>query len=42
VTLDAGEPLVARLTTGAVERLALRPGSRVHALIKSQTLRRIA
>ena len=29
VTLDAGEPLVAKLTTGAVERLALRPGSQV-------------
>ena len=42
VTLDAGEPLVAKLTTGAVERLALRPGSQVYALIKAQTLRRIA
>jgi molybdate transport system ATP-binding protein len=42
VTLDAGERLVARLTAGAVERLGLRPGSRVHALIKAQTLRRIA
>jgi hypothetical protein len=26
----------------AVERLALRPGSRVYALIKAQSLRRIA
>ena len=42
VTLDAGEPLVAKLTAGAVERLALSPGSRVYALIKAQTLRRIA
>ncbi len=42
VTLDAGEPLVAKLTAGAIERLALRPGSQVYALIKSQTLRRIA
>jgi len=42
VTLDAGERLVARLTTGAVERLGLRPGSQVHALIKAQALRRIA
>ena len=42
VTLDAGERLVARLTAGAVERLALHPGSQVHALIKAQTLRRIA
>ncbi|HEY8152710.1 MAG TPA: ATP-binding cassette domain-containing protein [Myxococcota bacterium] len=42
VTLDAGERLVARLTAGAVERLGLRPGSQVHALIKAQALRRIA
>jgi molybdate transport system ATP-binding protein len=42
VTLDAGEKLVARITTGAAERLALRPGSEVHALIKAQALRRIA
>ncbi len=42
VTLDAGERLVAKLTVGAVERLALRPGSHVHALIKAQALRRIA
>jgi molybdate transport system ATP-binding protein len=42
VTLDAGERLIARLTTGAALRLALRPGSQVHALIKAQTLRRIA
>jgi molybdate transport system ATP-binding protein len=42
VTLDAGERLVARLTAGAVERLALRPGNQVYALIKAQALRRIA
>jgi molybdopterin-binding protein len=42
VTLDAGERLVARLTAGAAQRLALHPGSQVHALIKAQTLRRIA
>ena len=42
VTLAAGEPLVAKLTAGAVERLGLRPGSQVFALIKAQTLRRIA
>jgi molybdate transport system ATP-binding protein len=42
VTLDAGEPLAARLTAGAVERLALRVGSHVHAVIKAQAFRRIA
>jgi len=42
VTLDAGERLVAKLTAGAIERLALHPGSQVYALIKAQTLRRIA
>jgi molybdate transport system ATP-binding protein len=42
VTLEAGERLVAKLTAGAVERLALREGSRVHAVIKAQALRRIA
>ena len=42
MTLDAGERLVAKLTVGAVERLGLRPGSQVHALIKAQALRRIA
>jgi len=42
VTLAAGEPLVAKLTAGAVERLALRAGGQVYALIKAQSLRRIA
>ena len=42
VTLAAGEPLVAKLTAGAVARLGLAPGSPVYALIKAQTLRRIA
>jgi molybdate transport system ATP-binding protein len=42
VTLDAGERLVARLTAGAVERLALVAGSGVQAVIKAQALRRIA
>ena len=42
VTLDVGERLVARLTAGAVERLALRDGSPVHAVIKAQALRRMA
>jgi molybdate transport system ATP-binding protein len=38
----AGEPLVAKLTEGAVRKLGLAPGSRVHALVKSQALRRLA
>jgi molybdate transport system ATP-binding protein len=42
VTLEARERLVARLTLGAVNRLGLRAGSQVYALIKAQTLRRIA
>jgi len=42
VTLSAGEPLVAKLTAGAAERLALRAGVPVYALVKAQTLRRIA
>jgi molybdate transport system ATP-binding protein len=37
-----GEPLVAKLTAGAVRELGLAPGSRVHALVKSQALRRLA
>jgi molybdate transport system ATP-binding protein len=41
VTLDAGEPLVAKLTVGAVERMRLGPGSAVHAVIKAQALKRI-
>ena len=42
VTLAAGEPIVAKLTSGAVARLGLREGSPVYALIKAQALRRIA
>jgi molybdopterin-binding protein len=42
VTLEARERLVAKLTLGAVNRLGLRAGSQVYALIKAQTLRRIA
>jgi molybdate transport system ATP-binding protein len=42
VTLEARERLVARLTLGAVNRLGLRAGSQVYALIKAQALRRIA
>ncbi len=38
----SGERLVAKLTAGAVAKLALVPGSRVHALVKAQALRRIA
>ena len=42
ITLEARERLVARLTLGAVNRLGLRAGSHVYALIKAQALRRIA
>jgi molybdate transport system ATP-binding protein len=42
VHLDAGEPLVAKLTPGAVRALDLRVGATVHAVIKSQALRRLA
>jgi molybdate transport system ATP-binding protein len=42
VTLEARDRLVARLTLGAVNRLGLRAGSQVYALIKAQALRRIA
>jgi len=41
VTLDAGEPLVAKLTRSAVEQLAIAPGSRVFAIVKAQALRRL-
>jgi molybdate transport system ATP-binding protein len=36
------EPLVALLTPGAAARLTLRAGSRVHALVKAQAIRRLA
>ena len=41
VHLDAGEPLVAKLTPGAVRRLDLAPGREVYAIIKAHALRRI-
>ena len=41
-TSPGHERLVAKLTAGAVAKLALVPGSRVHALVKAQALRRIA
>ncbi len=41
VHVDAGEPLVAKLTTGAVERLGLAAGSRVFVIIKAQAIRRV-
>ena len=42
VHLDAGEPLVAKLTPAACEALALSPGTAVHLVIKAQALRRLA
>ena len=42
VHLDAGEPLVAKLTPSAVERLDLIPGREVYAIIKAHALRRIS
>jgi molybdate transport system ATP-binding protein len=42
VHLDAGEPLVAKLTPRAVRALDLGEGADVHAVIKSQALRRLA
>ncbi len=42
VRLDAGEPLVAKVTSGAAEKLELRPGARVYVVIKAQALRRLA
>ncbi|MDG2335770.1 MAG: molybdenum ABC transporter ATP-binding protein [Myxococcota bacterium] len=41
VHLDAGEPLVAKLTPGALHRLGLSPGTQVYAIIKAQALRRV-
>ena len=37
-----GERLVAKITVGAAAKLALRPGSNVHALVKAQAIRRLA
>ena len=42
VHLDAGDPLVAKVTPAAVHALGLQPGSEVHLLIKAQALRRLA
>lgn len=42
VHLDAGEPLVAKLTHEAVRALELAPGRRVFCVIKAQSLRRLA
>jgi len=41
VTLDAGETLVAKITTAAAAQLALAPGSTVYAIVKAQALRRL-
>jgi len=41
VHLDAGEPLVAKLTPAAVVRLELEPGRPVFAVVKAQALRRL-
>jgi molybdate transport system ATP-binding protein len=42
VHVDAGEPLVAKITRAAADALELAPGARVHLVIKSQALRRLA
>jgi len=42
VHLDAGEPLVAKLTGSAVASLGLAPGARIFAVVKAQALRRLA
>jgi len=42
VHLDAHEPLVAKITTGAATSLGLAPGARVFAVIKAQAIRRLA
>jgi molybdate transport system ATP-binding protein len=42
VHLDAREPLVAKITTGAAASLGLAPGARVFAVVKAQAIRRIA
>jgi molybdate transport system ATP-binding protein len=42
VHLDAHEPLVAKITTGAATMLGLRPGTRVFAVVKAQAIRRLA
>ena len=42
VHLMCGEKLVAKVTPAAAEKLGLRPGASVYAVIKAQALRRIA
>jgi molybdate transport system ATP-binding protein len=42
VHLDAGDPLVAKITRSAAEALALAAGDHVHLLVKSQAIRRLA
>lgn len=42
VHLEAGEPLVAKVTAAAVTSLGLVPGATVYALIKAQAVRRLA
>ncbi len=38
----SGERLVAKVTAAAVRKLELHPGTRVHALVKAQAIRRLA
>ncbi len=42
VHLDAGDRLVAKITRAARDALSLAPESRVHLVVKSQALRRLA
>jgi len=42
VHLDAGEPIVAKVTAAAAAALELEPGVEVYAVIKAQALRRLA
>ena len=41
VHLDAGSPLVAKVTPAAADSLSLAPGADVHLLVKAQALRRV-
>jgi molybdate transport system ATP-binding protein len=42
VHLDAGEPLVAKITADAASSLGLAPGASVFAVVKAQAIRRLA
>lgn len=42
VHLAVGDPLVAKITRAAADALGLAPGSRVHLVVKSQAIRRLA